>query len=234
MRKTNISYKIEKLLQVSIVLLLSILITTTLLNNSTDKPDTGPVIIKLNSSNTVCLCDSITKKSTSKLIQDMLLLDRSLRLGSPLFLVINSTGGEYLEGLKVISAAKSLSREVQTITVSASSMAFIIVQSLGARNIIRQAKMMTHRIYTTFSKPVTINYPFIPGSYNEQLLDSAMDTYNTVASRMHITLDEYLKMISQDYYLYGNSILKYNAADRYVSIECSPELISNNICPLTM
>jgi len=106
---------------------------------------TKPHVVEITAENSVVLRGAMTELSTSKVLSEIILKDRDLPAGEPLYLYIDSPGGEIVSGTQMIEGIKGLSREVITITQFSASMAFITVQSLGKRLIMPSGVLMSHR-----------------------------------------------------------------------------------------
>ena len=171
-------------------------------------------LIELKKDNFVSLRDDITTESTSQLLYKLNSLNTT-----PLYIYINSPGGEVIAGLEVINYIKSLQErniEINCICHNAMSMAFAIFQYCSNRYILHASTLMQHQMSIQ-----------VKGKLYD--INSRMKYYNMIeneinlhqASRLKMSLVDFTKKIQNDWWLYSSEIINENAADMVVSIYCS-------------
>jgi len=141
----------------------------------------------------------------------------------PLYLVINSPGGNVYDGLRFITFAKTIPN-LHTVTIFAASMASAIVEALpGKRYGIDNAITMFHKASGSFSGT------FEDGQVEQQLIlwkkiIRGMETIS--ANRIGITLKTYKKRIINEWWIYGQDNVKYNILDKIETVTCSEALLT--------
>ena len=101
-------------------------------------------LIELKKDNFVSLRDEITTESSSQLLYKLNSLNTT-----PIYIYINSPGGEVIAGLEVINYIKSLQErniEINCICHNAMSMAFAIFQYCSNRYILYASTLMQHQM----------------------------------------------------------------------------------------
>jgi ATP-dependent protease ClpP protease subunit len=141
----------------------------------------------------------------------------------PIYLVIDSPGGDIGAGMALIDYANSLGN-IHTITIEAMSMGALTAQLVaGQRYVTQNSVMMFHRAALGG----------LSGQVNEGEIESRLkflkemitDITQRVADRLGISYDDLQKKQKDEYWIYGRSIVEHGAADYVVSIKCSKKLI---------
>jgi len=192
------------------------------------KPEAGLLLpvaaddtIVITSENSVSLHDVISQQSLAPVLQKLIELDAKLPVGKPLYLILNSPGGEIVAGANFIDAVKGLSRPVHTITLFAASMAFITAQNLGDRLITENGVLMSHRASGGVEGQ-------IPGEIDVQLafweryIDKIQESS---AKRMGLTSAELTKKHYNQLWMTGSDAIAQKAADKVVKVRCGADLI---------
>src|SRR4051812_1505331 len=102
-----------------------------------DQAHKGTTIV-LTRKNTLVLNTQVNSESVGRIIKEARALDKQPKLtrnDAPIYLFLNTPGGEVETGIQMIDALNSLNRPIHTVTLFAASMGFQIVQGLGTRYI---------------------------------------------------------------------------------------------------
>lgn len=138
------------------------------------------------------------------------------KAGDTALIYIYSDGGDVDSAEKIINSMAKL----KTICVAdkAASAAFEIFQHCTVRIYMDRTLLMVHHHYVIFRSATIITAP--------ELLIDGLNAYiqeagllGRCAARMKMTYDELNKKIEKnggDWYIYGNDIVKYNAADYHI------------------
>jgi len=180
----------------------------------------GNDVITLNRSNHAVLRGEITDASVSKFLFNLQNLD-----DDNIYIYISSPGGSVLDGLKVIDQIEFLSnsgKQVSCIADVAMSMGFVILQACPTRLITGSSVLMQHQMSFSVDGPIrNVNSRVKFVESLEQNLDFMQ------ANRLNMSVTDFSNTISHDWWLYGEKILKYNAADKKVYVKCDKELLEN-------
>ena len=183
--------------------------------------------IILDKNNFVEITDIINEKNTLSIINDLSLLSNKT---NNLIIYINSQGGLVIEGEKIINQInfyKNLNYKIHCIALNAYSMAFYIFQSCSKRYITDISKLMTHQIILSTPKMQLenlINYLYVIKKIDDNLV-------NMVIQKINITKDEYIRKRQNDWWIYGDDIIKYKLADEiiYINLNITMPVFTNNI-----
>lgn len=185
---------------------------------TTELPNKKLGKIELTEKNTVLLIGEVNSRSVAKVIADIEAIKDSAKI---VYLYIDSPGGEIMSGLELITYLKGLNN-VETITKFAASMASAIVEhNKGKRYILSNGVLMFHRAAGGVS-----------GQFEDGELESRLALWKKIvrgmekvnAERMKLTLEEYKKLVVNEYWIYGEESIDKNASDALVSISCSEGL----------
>ena len=169
--------------------------------------------IELTKDNFVSLREKINGDVSSKLLYRLNSLN-----ATPLYIYINSPGGEVMAGLEIVNYIKSYQsqkKEIHCICHNAMSMAFVIFQYCSTRYILHSSTLMQHQM--------SLN---VEGKLYD--INSRLKYYNTIenelnafqADRMKIYISDFINRIRDDWWMYSNEIIKNNAADEMITISC--------------
>lgn len=182
-------------------------------------------LIHLNSLNTVTLRGPVESDSISALeIELNAAIATRHNKTYPIYLVVDSPGGDLVEGLSFIEHAKVLSN-IRTVTIFAASMASGIVEGLpGLRLITGNGQLMFHRAAGGFSGYFEI------GEVESRLAmaqNMVLGMENTNAKRLGLTLEEYKRKAITELWIPANTAIQQKAADKVIDIVCSQELVDS-------
>jgi ATP-dependent Clp protease protease subunit len=186
-------------------------------------------LIELKKDNFVTLRETIDQDSSSKLLSKLNVIESKYE---QIYLYINSPGGEVMAGLEIINYIKSLQQRSKIVTCivhNAMSMAFVIFQYCSQRYILYSSTLMQHQMSLGVKgKLYDINsrLSYINSLENRLNQDQAL--------RLNMTVDNFTKLIQNDWWLYSEDIISNNAADKIVTIYCSFENFDETILVQTM
>tara|TARA_Y100000385_G_C13050968_1_gene619737 strand:- start:557 stop:1204 length:648 start_codon:yes stop_codon:yes gene_type:complete len=178
-----------------------------------------PLAIILNQKNHVSLTGSINEHLASKFISKINNIETNI-----IYIYINSPGGDVSAGQKIIqyiNFKKNTNKTIACIAWEAHSMAFNIMQFCTYRYVLKDSKMMQHQMSLSglSGNIENINsYIKVTNKMYDSLIKDA-------SARIGITPTEYKTKINNDWYLYGEEIVKNNVADIVISsIGCDSKL----------
>lgn len=169
-------------------------------------------IITLNAENTIKIDRSISETLVSKVIYQL-----SLSTHNPIYLYINTPGGDVKWGNLLIDNIEYYSRNKTIICIAhyAASMGFAILQACPFRYGTKHSTFMQHRITTTINgdKEKIENYI----NYLQYLENEFIDFQ---VKRIGISRELFIKKTYTDWYLNGIGALKENIIDELVLVGC--------------
>jgi ATP-dependent protease ClpP protease subunit len=179
--------------------------------------------ILLTPDNAVTIRGEINEETIGKVQTKLAELNslRGLRV-YPIYLVLDSPGGDINVGLSFIEYAKTIPN-LHTINLFAASMASAIQQALPGKRIgYPYAISMFHRAAGGFQ-----------GHFAEGEVESRLDLAkqmvaileNQNAYRLKMSLPDYKKKIMSEYWLVGRANITGNAIDEIHTVKCSDSLI---------
>jgi ATP-dependent protease ClpP protease subunit len=183
--------------------------------------------ITLTTKNSCTLDQQVDSNSMRKLkacLVDKVILRRGRNY--PIYLYLNSPGGNIYEGLRFISFAKTI-KNLHTITEFSASMAAAIAQGIpGKRYVVEHGVFMFHRASGSFR-----------GQFEGGELESRLRMWKKIvrnmekmqAKRIGITLKEYKKRRKDEWWLYGSENTEQNTADEMVSVKCTAKLAEKKV-----
>ena len=184
------------------------------LSSSVNGSDT---IITLRPENTIVLRDEVNTHTVSKMNQLL-----STNNSKKIYLYLYSPGGDIESGLSLVSLIKaqiSNGREIVCIADYAASMAFSILQSCSKRYIMEDGSIMQHQ--------PTISIKAKLFSFREQMRfteEMMLKLMSSDAARVGMKLDDYIKRIDNDWWMFGEQAVEEGAADKAVTVICTEAL----------
>lgn len=183
-----------------------------------EKKEDKPIVLEMG--NTIVLNDAFDGGTVAKVLKDAMDKHYKLRAGEPMYLFLDTPGGEIVSGQHLISALKGLGREVKTVTSFSASMGFMTTQALGERLIMRDGILMSHRAAGGVS-----------GQFNGEL-ETRLTFWKkyigllneTAAKRIGITVDELEAKHKDEWWTVGEDAVKQHTADRVVDVRCGKTL----------
>lgn len=142
----------------------------------------------------------------------------------PIYIVLDSPGGSISDGMDFIEFAKTF-KNVNTLTISAASMASAIVEALpGERLMLETGTIMFHRASAQLGGQLEDGEFEARLAYIKSIVRS-MERIN--AKRMCIKLADYKKKVKDEYWLFGEQAVRAKAVDRLVDVSCTKQLIES-------
>jgi len=182
--------------------------------------------VKLTEDNTIALNGPVDDSSVQAVQLKAKKLDLSLKSGYPIYLVLNTPGGEIQAGLELIEFLNSLNRPVHTVTLFAASMGWQIAQHLGNRYILNYGVLMSHKasggFQGEFPGQIDSRYGFWLGRINQ------MDTQTVKRTKGKQSLKSYRAQYENELWLGGPDAVKKGYANKVVKMSCSKELSLSN------
>lgn len=179
------------------------------------------VSVILERENTLVLDGEVNLQSMAKLQMEFLELHDKLPEGEPIYLIINTPGGEAYAGSRFIDTVRASKRLVHTITIQSFSMGYELVQELDDRLILGTGILMHHR-----SKIGGIGGQ-LDGELESQLdfLKRFVEYFNKrAAKRIGISLEEFKASLVNELWLFGEEAVRLNHADAIVDAICGESL----------
>jgi ATP-dependent protease ClpP protease subunit len=178
--------------------------------------------IKLDSKNTVVFRGEVSSASVTRAQLALAAAVKSQVLGSKIYLVLDTPGGDIAAGESFIAYAKQI-RNLETISLFAASMGSAIVQALpGKRHVTPTGTLMFHRAAIQLSGTVESGEVESQLAYFKEMI-LGMETRN--AARMKISIAAYKEKVKDEWWMYGDAAVKSGAADVVSTITCSRELV---------
>jgi ATP-dependent protease ClpP protease subunit len=177
--------------------------------------------VTLEDSTTIVLRGPVTNSSVAKVIKELRAASRRVSKETPLYLVLDTPGGDIQAGTDLIDFAKALPQKIHTVTLFAASMGFQIAQNLNNRYITTNGQLMSHRARVGGLGGQ------IKGEFESRyrMIRRTVDMLDYVASqRMGLDVKTYENMIFNEYWVYGFDAIGDKAADEQVLVQCGETL----------
>ena len=143
-----------------------------------------------------------------------------------LYIYISSPGGSVVDGYQIVEAINTVSQNginVYCIGDVSISMAFVIFQSCPYRYIRKSSILMQHQMsFGTKGEIEKVK------SYVNFINNMKKEINLEQSKRLKLKLEDFENKIMNDWWLYGNDIIKNNAADKIITVICSNDLLSHN------
>ena len=201
--------------------------------SSLSKADGNTDSVVLTNNNVIILGSEVNDQSVSEVITKAKELDKSLsgmketlRGKKPIYLFLNTPGGNIQAGLEMIEMLNGLGRPVHTVTLFAASMGFQIVQNLGDRLILKNGVLMSHHAAGQFSGYFGGQSPSQLDSRTKIWLDRIreMDEQTVKRTNGKQTYESYTKEYDHELWLTGTDSVKQGYADKIVTVKCDSSL----------
>lgn len=178
-------------------------------------------VITLGKSNTLVFRDIVTQQSMGALELKLIEMSNTLPPSTPIYLVLETPGGDIDAGAQMIDLARGLPQEIKTITMFSASMGFHIVESLGERLITPSGTLMSHRA------AIDGLAGHVPGEAVVRLnkiLTQVTDMDKRVSKRVGLSLNDYQALVHDEYWVSGQDAVNDHMADKVVLISCAEDL----------
>ena len=189
--------------------------------SSNNKSDDKMPLLVLGKSNTLVFRDVVTQESMGHLEDQLNSMSHKLSKSTPIFLVMDTPGGEVEAGSQFIDMANALPQEIITITLFSASMGFHIVENLGHRLITPSGTLMSHRVAISGLEGR------IPGEAVVRMNHIIAETNRmdkVIAKRVGMKLEDYQSLIHDEYWISGQDAVNDHMADKVVLITCADDL----------
>lgn len=177
--------------------------------------------IQLSKSNLLVFRGQVDGLSVGKAQNALLEMHKNLPKGKPIYMVLDTPGGDIVAGNQLIDTAHSLGRPVHSITIFAASMGFAFAQRLDKRYILPSGTLMAHRA----------RVGGVEGQIPGEFITAAATLYNLVlgmeklnAARMGISMDAYTSLVKDEYWVDGEEAVRQGVADATAKITCDSSL----------
>lgn len=181
--------------------------------------------IDLNEDNTLIMNKEFKMESVSTVLSKAFELSNK-NPNKELYLIMDSPGGSVVAGMNLLEGLKALPNKIHTVTFYSASMGYQTVQNLGTRYITPYGILMSHR-----AKLGGLSGQ-IPGELDVRLKfykDLIKQLDITTAKRVGMTLEDYSKLIHDEYYAIGHDAVKAGHADEVVTVKCSDKLAKETV-----
>lgn len=194
---------------------------------SADSPKKETIV--LTSSNTIVLSDVVTSQSVGEIVEKVSSMNSGITnklTNRPIYLFLNTPGGEVDSGLQLIEVLKAQGRPVHVITSFAASMGFQISQNLGRRYILQSGVLMSHRAAGSVEGQFGGSEPSQMQSRYKLWLDrvTQLDLQTVKRTNGKQTLESYQKAYADELWLTGPQAVEQGYADEIVNVTCDSSL----------
>lgn len=184
-------------------------------------------LITLTKSNTLSLSEVVTQESVAKLMVQARKLDQAFMAGDePIYLVLNTPGGDVEAGIALARFLNGLHRPVETITIFAASMGFQIAQQLRTRHIVHGGTLMSHHAKGGVEGEFGGQEPTQMGNrlayYTQQVKQLDLQTVKRTKGKQ--TLDSYTHAYDHELWLTDSSSISGGYADDLVNVVCDKSI----------
>jgi ATP-dependent protease ClpP protease subunit len=187
-------------------------------NNNTNNNN----IIQLKEGNFVHIHGQINDYSSQQFINNILKIS-----SDKIYVYIFSPGGSVYNGneiIQILTALKFSGKDIHCIGDFAASMAFVILQSCTHRHVMPTSIIMQHQMTLGIDGKLEEIL-----NYLDMVVHMKEDTDDFQSNRLGITNTEFNNKISNDWWMYGKTIINNNAADDIVNVLCDSALVSHNV-----
>ena len=218
--------KLNKLAVFFLVLAGILLFPLSSVSGSSSKSNEKDIVV-LSKDNTVVLSGKVSGDSVGAVMLKVKELNRiHFSSKKPIYLFLNTPGGEIESGLEMLESLRGSIRRVDTITIFSASMGFQIVQNLGERLIVKNGIMMSHRAAGEISGYFGGQAPSQMDSRYNLWLSRIKEMDQQTVSRTYgkQTLESYQKSYADELWLTGNQSVEQGYSDRLVVVRCDSSL----------
>jgi ATP-dependent protease ClpP protease subunit len=178
-------------------------------------------VVKVTPDNIVMFRGHVTASSVDRVIQNLLNIKTK-----QVYLYLDTHGGSVLDGNSLIDVIETMQlngKNVVCIADTAISMGFVIFQHCPTRYILPRAVLMQHQMSLGIKGPLEnlkTRLQFATDLDDQLSLEQAR--------RLNMTLNDFKANTNHDWWLFGDQILKNNAADEKVRMVCDFDYMLHN------
>lgn len=196
-----------------------------LLNNQNAISSTKLEVITLTERNTIVFRGPVTGASVAAFQKAILEKSNKLQKSDVIYMAIDSPGGSVIVGNQLIDTVKSLPQKVKSVTLFSASMAFQMVQNFDERLITPSGTLMSHRASGGFEGEFGGDGKGELITRLNWILKILKAADENAAYRMQMSLNDYQKLIADEYWASGKDAVDDKAADRMVLLKCDESLL---------
>jgi ATP-dependent protease ClpP protease subunit len=180
-------------------------------------------LIHLTKSNTLVLNEVVTQESVAKIMVQARKLDQQLFAGDePMYLILNTPGGDVEAGIALARFLNGLHRPTETVTIFAASMGFQLAQQLKTRHIVKNGTLMSHHARGGVEGEFGGQEPNQMGNrlayYTKQIKELDEQTVKRTNGKQ--TLASYTHAYDHELWLNDESSVSQGYADDVVNVVC--------------
>jgi ATP-dependent protease ClpP protease subunit len=185
-------------------------------------------LLRLRENNTVMIKGPIMPTTVAHTVEELLTVD-----DDTVYVYFDTPGGSVIDGNDILDAFETLrlkGKKVVCVADTAISMGFVVFQHCPVRLIRPHAILMQHQMSLGLQgdlENIKSRMDFVE-DMDEQL--------NSVqANRLNLTDAEFKSRTAHDWWMFGQTVLDNNAADRFAHIDCdfNPKLTNYTIEVMT-
>lgn len=189
--------------------------------------------IVLTKDNTLVLNSEVDGTNVAPLIIKARVLDKTglaakvgIKNHKPIYLFLNTPGGDVQAGLELIEALNGLDRPVNTVVLFAASMGWQITQALGERYILNNGVLMSHRasgrVEASFGGKAPSQMDSRMSIWLQRTLE--MDKITVKRTKGKQTLESYQNAYDNELWITGTQSVEKGYADNIVKVKCDESL----------
>lgn len=218
----------KKLLYVlvpSLVVVLVLSLTSLARSKTKSHPPSKYQRVLLTKDNTLVLNSEVTEASVAELEKEAAKLDSQGKSDYPIYLYMDTPGGDVEAGLNLITYLNGLNRPVHTITSFAASMGFQVVENLQNRYMTRYGILMAHRATGSFSGQFGPGQTQVKSRYDFWVRRlQIMDEHTVGRSHGKQTVSKFEHKYANEMWLTAKDAVNEGFADSIVDVRCGPSL----------
>lgn len=182
-------------------------------------------VLTLTDKNTIVFRGPVTGASVAAFQKAILDKSNKLSKNDVIYMVIDSPGGSVIDGNYLIDTVKALPQKVKSISIFSASMAFQMVQNFDERLITPSGTLMSHRASGGFKGEFGGDGKGELITRLNWILKILKAADENAAYRMKMSLNDYQKLIQDEYWASGKDAVDDKAADRMVLLRCDQSLL---------
>lgn len=175
---------------------------------------TIPRTIHLTHDNFVVYRGPVGGTSTAKFISELFTHQND----SELYVYLATPGGSVVAGMQMVQSLQALENagvKITCISDMAASMGFVLTQYCQYRTATVGSILMQHQMATGVDGPVEQIRTYMRG-----LDEYGYEIDKHQAARMNLTYEKFHQLVVNDFWVFGQSAVTYNAVDELVNVVC--------------